>query len=211
VDGRGSTDRSREPDTTGLDDTTSLQDVGGPTLRNPADRSALLRGVLRTCLTVVGVVVVYYALPLGRGYSTRTSLALLGGLLVVGLLVAWQVRAIMRARHPALRAVEAVSLSLPLFLLMFAATYFLLGADDPEAFTEPLTRTDSLYFVMTVFSTVGFGDIAPVSQPARLLTMAQMIGDLVLIGVVLRLFVAAVNRGRRRAIDERSAPRRDAR
>jgi voltage-gated potassium channel len=201
VEGRGSSDRSREPGTTGLDDTTSLRDLGRAPLRNRAERSALLRSVLRTCATVVGVVVLYYVLPLGRRYSARTGLVLLGGLLVVGLLVAWQVRTIMRARHPALRAVEAVSLSIPLFLLMFAAAYFVLGSTDPEAFTEPLTRTDSLYFVVTVFATVGFGDIAPVSETARVLTTAQMIGDLVLIGLVLRLFVSAVDRGRRRAAD----------
>jgi voltage-gated potassium channel len=168
-------------------------------LQAKGERSILLRGIARTLLTCVGVLVLYYLLPLNRDFHGRTVLILLGGLLVVGLLVAWQVLAIMRARHPALRAIEAVSLSLPLFLLMFAAAYFVLGSTDPEAFTEPLTRTDSLYFVVTVFATVGFGDIAPVSETARVLTMAQMIGDLVLIGLVLRLFVSAVDRGRRRA------------
>ncbi len=31
---------------------------------------------------------------------------------------------------------------------------------DPAAFNETLTRIDSLYFTLTVFATVGFGDIA---------------------------------------------------
>ena len=56
----------------------------------------------------------------------------------MGLLVAWQVRSILRSPHPALRAVEAIALSLPLFLLLFAATYTVLSASDPGAFTEPL-------------------------------------------------------------------------
>jgi voltage-gated potassium channel len=43
---------------------------------------------------------------------------------------------------------------------------------------------------------------------ARSLVTLQMVGDLVLIGLVLRLFVTAVDRGRRRAAerqDEASA------
>jgi hypothetical protein len=152
-------------------------------------------------MTVVVLLVLYYLLPLERGFQSRTLLLLVAGLLAVGLLVAWQVRAILRSRHPALRAVEAIALSLPLFLLLFAAVYVLLSGTDPQAFTEPLSRTDGLYFVVTVFATVGFGDISPVTEVARVLTTLQMIGDLVLIGLVLRLFLTAVDRGRRRAAD----------
>jgi voltage-gated potassium channel len=175
--------------------------------QDDVERSIVLRGIARTLLTCVGVLVLYYLLPLNRGFHGRTVLILLAGLVAVGLLVVWQVRAILRAPHPALRAIEGVALSLPLFLLLFAAVYFMLGSTEPGAFTQPLTRTDSLYFVVTVFATVGFGDIAPVSETARVLTMAQMIGDLVLIGLVLRIFVAAVGRGRRRAADRERTER----
>lgn len=56
-------------------------------------------------------------------------------------------------------------------------------------------RSDALYFTMTVFSTVGFGDITPVSEPARLLITGQMAVDLVLIGVAARVLVGAVQEG----------------
>jgi hypothetical protein len=36
-----------------------------------------------------------------------------------------------------------------------------------------LTRTDSLYFTVTVFATAGFGDISPASQVARLVVTAH--------------------------------------
>ncbi|MEV4441110.1 potassium channel family protein [Streptomyces sp. NPDC049577] len=59
-------------------------------------------------------------------------------------------------------------------------------------FTEPLTRTDALYFTLTVFSTVGFGDITPETHEARIVTMVQMTGDILLLGVAAHVVVGAV-------------------
>jgi hypothetical protein len=183
--------------------------VDGPLLTDAdqavhrGDRRVLAVGLARTLLTMVGLVVLYYLLPLDRGFSGRTVLVLIAGVICVGLLAAWQTRAILRSPVPALRAMQAVALSLPLFLLLFAAVDVLLDASDPGAFSEALSRTDGLYFVVTVFATVGFGDIAPVSEVARALTTVQMIGDLLLIGLVLRVFLGAVNQGRRRTADQR--------
>jgi hypothetical protein len=156
-------------------------------------------GVLRTLFNATGLLVLYFVLPLDREFSAWTLAALSAGVIAVGLLVAWQVRSILRSPHPALRAVESIALALPLFLLLFAGTYVLLSATDPASFTEPLTRIDSLYFVTTVVATVGFGDIAPVTELARVVVTVQMVGDLVVVGLVLRVFLSAVNRGRRAA------------
>ena len=65
----------------------------------------------------------------------------------------------------ALRAIEALAAAIPLFLLVFAAAYVKLDSTQAQAFSEPLSRTDALYFTITVFSTVGFGDITP--SPTR--------------------------------------------
>lgn len=67
----------------------------------------------------------------------------------------------------------------------------------PESFSESMSRTDALYFTMTVFSTVGFGDITPRTEPARLLTTGQMTANFLLIGVAARFLVGAVQEGRR--------------
>ena len=83
-------------------------------------------------------------------------------------LVVFQVRWILRSRFPDLRAVEALATSIPLFLLLFASTYVVLAAISASDFSEPLTRTDALYFTVTVFSTVGFGDITAKTEAARL-------------------------------------------
>jgi hypothetical protein len=163
----------------------------------------------RAILNATAVVLLYYLLPLQRPVSWRTAGWLIGGLVVVALLVAWQIRAILRARYPGLRAVEALATSIPLFLVVFAAVYEMLATADPAAFSERLTRTDTLYFVVTVFATVGFGDITPVSEAARVVVLFQMLGDLVLIGLVVRAVVTAASHGRERRQrdrDERPAP-----
>ena len=60
---------------------------------------------------------------------------------------------------------------MPVFLLVFAATYFMMEQANADNFNvDSLTRTDSLYFTVTVFATVGFGDIAAISQVARVVS-----------------------------------------
>ena len=122
-------------------------------------------------------------------------------ILVVGLvlfigLVAFQVRSIVRSRFPALRAIEALATSIPLFLLLFASVYVVMATISASNFSEPLTHTDALYFTVTVFSTVGFGDITAKSEAARLVVTSQMIADLLIIGLGLRVIVGAVTRSR---------------
>jgi voltage-gated potassium channel len=88
-------------------------------------------------------------------------------------MIAYQVWAILRAVHPGVRAVEALATTVLLFLLLFAATYFLMSHTSTNNFNvHALTRTDSIYFTVTVFATVGFGDISPASQAARLVVTA---------------------------------------
>jgi voltage-gated potassium channel len=112
------------------------------------------------------LVALYYLLPLDH-IPKNVPLILAAGLLIMLAVTVWQVRAIIRARYPALRAVEALAATVPLFLLLFASAYFTMARTNPVSFSiHSLTRTDALYFTGTAFSTVGFGDITAVSQPA---------------------------------------------
>jgi voltage-gated potassium channel len=154
--------------------------------------------LLRALGSTVALVAIYYLLPLDH-----TSISVAVGMLVVGLLglvglVAFQVRAIIRATFPALRAVGALATSAPLFLLLFAGTYFVIGQVSAANFSEPLTRTDALYFTVTVFATVGFGDITATTQGARVLVTGQMVAGIVIIGLGARIIVDAVKRGQQR-------------
>ncbi|MFF7725595.1 potassium channel family protein [Streptomyces sp. NPDC008001] len=151
-----------------------------------------MRAVLRPLGTSSGLVLAYYLLPLDQRFEGSTAVSLVLGLAAVAALFTWQIRSILRSPRPRLRAVQALATTVPLFLLIFAATYHVMAQADPGGFSEPLDRTDALYFALTVFSTVGFGDITPRSEPARIVAMLQMVGDVLLVGVAAHVVVGAV-------------------
>ncbi|MFB6563168.1 MULTISPECIES: potassium channel family protein [unclassified Streptomyces] len=165
--------------------------------RNAADqrRRVLLGHLLRSVFSIALLTGLYYVAPLEGGFGPSTILTLALGLVVFGLLTAWQISAVSHARFPRMRALEAMATGVPLFLLLFSATYYLLAAQDPASFSEPLTRTDALYFTITTFATVGFGDIVPTEQGSRVLVTSQMVADLILIGVIAKALVGAVKIG----------------
>ena len=166
----------------------------GPT---HAQRRRVIFGLSRAVGSLAVLITLYYVLPLNRLTRGSLAAAMILGLLLLGAMTAYQVRAILRSAHPAVRAFEALATTVPLFLLLFAASYFLMSGASPSNFNVPaLTRTDALYFTVTVFATVGFGDIAPASHAARLVVTTQMILNLIVIGLGVRLIVGAAQRAR---------------
>ena len=142
-------------------------------------------------VTFFAIIGMYYIIPmsareLGAGSIVLLILAVVAFLAVL----AWQVREIVRAEMPGLRAVQAVVVAAPLFLTGYAALYVILS-ESIGGFTEQLTRTSALYFSVVVFSSVGFGDIAPKSDLNRLVVTSQMLADLVFIATVVRVFFGA--------------------
>lgn len=165
----------------------------------PADRTRVVAtAVGRSLGSAVGLVVLYYVLPYDRLHSAGAVLLLLVGLIGMGLLIVLDVRAIINAKYPGLKAIEAVATLIPLFLLLFASLYYLLERSQPGSFTEHLSRTDSLYFTLTTFSTVGYGDITAQTAGARIAVMFQMVVDLIIIGAGIKALVTAVQVGRKR-------------
>ena len=152
--------------------------------------------VLRVAGSVAALVALYYLLPLDRSSAAAAVTILLIGLAGFIGLVAVQVRLIIRSPFPGLRAIESLATSVPFFLLLFAGTYVALAAVSPGSFGGHLTHTDGLYFTVTVFSTVGFGDITAKTETARLVVTGQMIADLIILGLAIKLIVGAVRRRR---------------
>lgn len=169
-------------------------------------RRLILWAVVRSLLNAAVLVVLYYVLPLDRPWDSDTAVRLLIGLLVFAGVTVWGVRAIAGSRYPGVRAAEALGLVIPLFLVLFASTYFLMERASAASFTQPLTRTDALYFSVTVFSTVGFGDITAKSEAARVVLIVQMLADIALLGAGIRVLLGAVQRGRERRSETGDAP-----
>lgn len=178
-----------------------------PEARPP--RRPIVRALLRALGSTAALVVIYYLLPLDTSSTWVAVTMLVIGLAALTVLVAFQVRWILRSPFPGLRGVEALATSVPLFLLLFAATYVVLATLSAGSFSQSLSRTDALYFTVTVFTTVGFGDITAKTDTARLLVTGQMIADVIIIGLVIKLVVDAVRRGHQRRIEDAGAAQRN--
>lgn len=86
---------------------------------------------------------------------------------------------------------------LPAVIINLARVDLLLSSYNPHSFNTPLTRIDAIYFTITTLSTVGFGDIRPVTEQARLWVSIQIIAGLVItiyvIGKILTSNLRAKN------------------
>ena len=165
---------------------------------SPTQRRRLIAwGLLRAITATTVLIAVYFLGPLDRTEGVPLVVSLSVALLVLLGVSVWQLRTIIRSAQPAVRAVEALAMTVPLFLLLFAASYFLLAQADAANFSpRGLTRADALYFTVTIFATVGFGDITATTETARMLVSVQMILDLLFLGLGVRVVVGAVRLGR---------------
>ena len=94
-----------------------------------------------------------------------------------------------------------------LIALLFARVYVLLIALDPSSFSLPvpaaergpdLLQADMLYFSLITLATVGYGDILPVSETARMAAVIEATTGQFYVAVIVAAFVgmyAARRRG----------------
>jgi voltage-gated potassium channel len=171
----------------------------GPRRWNELDRKQKRRETIETSLAVTATWIVlfgvYFAIPFDDREGSTALVRLVGGLLAFVVLLAWQLHSVRNDDLPEQRAIQALGVAIPLFLIAFAGFYLSLSQASTDNFSEPLNHTDSLYFVVTMFSTVGFGDITPKTGLARTVVSAQMLLDLVVIGAVVRLLLNAIKTG----------------
>ena len=159
----------------------------------------------RSVIVGVLLVVAYYLLPLDKPEGFGVAL-LVGGLILVAAVVAWQVRAIQNSPFPRLRGFQTLISGIPLLLVVFAAVYYLTGQAQADSFTQPMDKVDAMYFTVTVFSTVGFGDITAKTDLARTLVTIQMLVNLVVIGLVAKVIFGAVDTGVKKRTAQQHEP-----
>ncbi|MEE2034044.1 potassium channel family protein [Rhodococcus chondri] len=156
-----------------------------------------LRALIRSLVTIVVVGASYFRLPFDRIDDLPAAFLLVGGLISVSAVCTWQVRSVLRSRYPVQQAAEGIVATATVYFAGFSTLYVLLSQADPLGFTEPLSRMGALYFTLTVFATVGFGDIVALTDGTRAVVSVQMIANLILIAVGIRTIVFAARRRRR--------------
>lgn len=121
--------------------------------------------------------------------------------IVMLLAFAWyfrlQLRRIHVAQFPRIQATEALLLLVAMFLAFFTVTYNAMSLAEPASFSENLDQFSAFYFAVTVLATVGFGDITPVTIPARSVAMVQMGFDIAFIAVAVRIVTGTANQALR--------------
>lgn len=153
---------------------------------------------LRTVAALILLLWAYYQAPLDNPLTARTGLLFVVSLVLLAVALVVQVRAILVSTTPLLRAIRLLVIGLPTLLVIFAATYVTIDGQQSGAFTEPLSRTDGLYFTVTTFATVGYGDISPVTELARVVVTVQMVVGIIAVGLIAKVVLGAVNFARQR-------------
>jgi len=177
------------------------------------ERRELVASGLRAVLSAGLLIATYYLVPVnirhhghGPAYDLGIGIRISVAVAVFISVLTLEIRSITKAKHPMLRAGVAMAVVIPIFLLFFAWTYLTMSNSDPATFVGgAMSKTTALYFTITVFATVGFGDITPRTDFARLLTSFQMMADLAVIAVVIRLILGAA----KESASERVAGRLD--
>lgn len=166
-------------------------------------REAVIAATL-TGLYVVAALAAYFLLPPVDLVVTEIWQAILlaaAALVILVALYLMSLRRIGRAEYPLLRALLIIIVFFVTFVLVVAYIYLSLETRSPGQVPGIATHVDALYFTVTIITTVGFGDITPTGQVARVVATVQMVFTLVFVGALVR---SAVNVGR----DERNRRQR---
>jgi voltage-gated potassium channel len=161
--------------------------------RPPSHRQLIAAGS-RALIGAMVLVAVYYVVPDSVESAPSVVLRIVISGVVVAAMLAWQIRAIVEAELPLLRAVEALALTVTLMVVGFASFYIQVSKRDPTAFNDVLNRTGALYFTMTTLTTIGYGDIHARTDGARIAVMVQMLFNVLVIGASIKLILHTARR-----------------
>jgi voltage-gated potassium channel len=171
-----------------------------------ARRRELVRIVLAIALTWAALFVVYVVAPFDSHLSAALLIRLSISMIIVVVVFIAQFRSILHARFPVLRAARALAVVIPLFLVLFSGIYLSLSHTSTTDFNVTLNHTSAMYFTITTFSSVGFGDITPHTGLAQMVVSIQMLLDLVIVATGARLLFHAAQRSRGRGIRQADGP-----
>jgi len=96
----------------------------------------------------------------------------------------WKIQRI-KAKHVILGLFRSLAFT-PL-VLAFGAVYYGLSILNTHSFSSELSVLDSIYFSVITVATVGYGEITPLSNTAKILTIFE-----VLFGFLYMLFIITI-------------------
>lgn len=94
--------------------------------------------------------------------------------------------------------------------MLWASAYVFVARMNPGAFSgvavgnQPLHGFDALYFSLSTLTTVGYGDIAPVSGPARMLAVMEVVTGTMYMAVLVARLVSGYSSAAASKIDGRA-------
>jgi len=177
--------------------------------------SAAVAGVRRTYLLVAGLCIVAVAAPLGWAayFSENSLLFLISSLLEAAFFTFVAVRILLGAvlRHTAtIQSIYGAICSYLLLGLAFATVYWGIEMVMPESFARPSVVgvpdstqpvgtffSEAVYFSMVTMSTLGYGDITPLTPTARTLSWMQAVLGQFYIAVIVAWLISEIAATRR--------------
>ena len=144
-------------------------------------------------VNLVGVLVLFFAMPVS---TDRSVLGIVVGLLLtIGgvATVTWVLVHEVRDARTAFSMLHMV-LMLEIVLVAFALFYYALEVHAPGQMAGLRTRIDALYYSAITMTTVGYGDVHPEGQVARVVTIIQLGFDVVFLAAFAGLVKSRVRR-----------------
>lgn len=144
--------------------------------REPATARSTLWHWIAQAAAATLLVTAYFLLPLDGLGPRRPALSWTLFGLTLALIAALLLQQIGHVlfNHPHARPGLVIPLLMSLSILVFATAYQAL-AQSPGELIGLNTRLDALYFTMVTLATIGYGDITPHGQTARLVAMLQIL------------------------------------
>lgn len=164
--------------------------------RTDSDQVASPRKVFRrAALTCLGLLVLYFALPVDLSDGTTAILvrAGLSVLALVGIVVVIN-RQLLRQIHEPDSPLGGLVAGMVGGLLLFALLDFAIAIHKTGEFAELNTRLDALYFALSTLLTVGFGDVHAEGQLARGILCVQMIFNVAVLATAASMLASEINR-----------------
>jgi voltage-gated potassium channel Kch len=145
------------------------------------------RDLVQFLAIMAGLVVVYYVTPWpGPNNSVPDWIGyvlIVLGIVGLGAASIWQVTLFLQEEAGTQRRLRSLVYLLAIVVFFFASAYFVFSQTE-GAFSGIESRTDALYFTITILSTTGFGDIHPSEEWTRLLVTAHMVFNLVFVAAI---------------------------